>query len=150
LAEIFMNLVLNQKRVESFARALMIIFGLATFVLFGAVFIAIQSPRGDGIPGGQQRPAGMPALVVVFLPDDSDSMVKKESSGSGKAMLLSIPAVIGGSNLDGTRPDSRMIECRTVQNPGTPRFGDLSTTASISPRKAMEFTLLGEKPSGTS
>jgi hypothetical protein len=93
---------------------------------------------------------GHPAFISINFSDDSGSMEKNEPIGTDKLMYLSIPAVIGGTNLDSNRPDLKVLgfkNLRTVQLNRRPAF---STTTSISPEKALEFTLVGAKPSGTS
>ena len=76
-------------------------------------------------------------------------MTSGDSNGPGSAVYLNMPAVIGGSNVDTSRPDTR-AELLRFSHKFDFTYCDLRTTAAvISTEKATEFTLLGAKPSGT-
>jgi len=77
-------------------------------------------------------------------------MEKNEPFSPGKSSILAIPAVVVIQNYENLRPESRVIEYKSIQQSDDSRFDNLTTTASISPEKALEFTLVGAKPSGTS
>lgn len=76
-------------------------------------------------------------------------MTSGDAREEGTAVYLNMPAVIGGSNIDTSRPDTR-AELLRFSLKFDLAYNDLLTTAAvISPEKASEFTLVGAKPSGT-
>lgn len=134
---------MQKERVNAAVKSLTVLVGLMALSLFGTAFIAVGT-------SGQDKADEGAIFAVIFIPGDAGSMDKNESSGSSKSFFLSIPAVIGVQNLDCKRPDLKIIALNTPPNGDVSRFGHLTTTASISSRKALEFTLVGAKPSGTS
>jgi len=132
-------------------RGLVVIAGLLAVVMFSSFLIVVSAPDPDS---NEERGA----IANIIFPGGAGSMVKNEPFSPGKASILSIPAVVGIQNFENLRPDSRVIEYKSMYNNGISRYDHLTTTASISPKKALaispkkalEFTLVGAKPSGTS
>jgi hypothetical protein len=124
-------------------RGLFVVGGVLAVTMLGAVSITIGLPEGNC----EDCPR---AIVRISLPGDEGSMEKSEPADPGKSIFLTIPAVVGGQSLDSKRPDSKIIEYKVPRNHDFSRFDHLTTAASISSKKAMEFTLVGAKPSGTS
>jgi hypothetical protein len=137
---------MNGRRIDTIgtaAKSLVVITGVLAVTLFGVIFVTV-SPSEHGCDDGPR------AILRVSLPGDEGSMEKSEPAETGKSIFLTIPAVVGGQSLDSKRPDSKIIEYKAPQKSDFSRFDHLTTAASISSKKAMEFTLVGAKPSGTS
>lgn len=115
---------------------------LGAILLFGLSYVIINIPI-------KEESSGPVAFCEIILPGDTGSMTKVEPLGSGKSLLLTIPAVIGGFNFETNRPGQSYLKFITAGSTNHGRYAHLSTTASISSKKAMEFTLVGAKPSGT-
>ncbi|UCD93690.1 MAG: hypothetical protein JSU69_07930 [Candidatus Zixiibacteriota bacterium] len=125
------------------AKSLVVMTGVLAVTLFGVIFVTV-SPSARGCEDCPR------AILQISLPGGEGSMEKSEPTETGKSIFLTIPAVVGGQSLDSRRPDSKIIEYKVPHKSDFSRFDHLTTAASISSKKAMEFTLVGAKPSGTS
>lgn len=132
-----------KKSIKKVANDLIIIISLTSFIFVGAALIRVTTPI-------HAKKSNCAFLAELFIPDNAGSMEKNEKPAQQKTMYFSVPAVIGGQNLDNAKPTLKVVEYKTLQNADFSRFDRLTTTASISSRKALEFTLVGAKPSGTS
>ena len=134
----------NKRQIVSeAAKSISVVAGLLAVVLLSSLLIVISAPPPD-------KKTGHEAIASVIFPGDQGSMVKNEPLSSGKSSFLSIPAVVGVQNYENLRPNSRIIEYRSPYSAALNRLVYLSKAALISPEKALEFTLVGAKPSGTS
>ena len=131
------------KSLDETLRSLLVIAGLLVIVFSSSLMVIISAPEPD-------QEGGRGAFANILFPGSPGSMVKNEPFSPDKASILSIPAVVGVQNHENLRPDSKVIEYKSIQTAGVSRYDHLTTTASISPEKALEFTLVGAKPSGTS
>jgi len=136
---------MNKKRnnIGGPIEALMVIAGLLAIILSSSLLIVVTAPD----PDNQEEHT---AIANIIFPDATGSMEKNEPFSPGKSSILAIPAVVVIQNYENLRPESRVIEYKSIQQSDDSRFDNLTTTASISPEKALEFTLVGAKPSGTS
>jgi hypothetical protein len=82
-------------------------------------------------------------------PADGNSMEGTERSGKGHDVCITVPALITGGGPECRRPVMKAVCYTTFRETNYSRFSDLTTTASISSKKAHELTLVGAKPSGT-
>ncbi len=132
----------KKKDIEAGIRVFIISASLGAILLFGFSYVVVNTSMED-------ESSGPIASCEIIIPGGTGSMTKVEPFGTGKSLLLTIPAVIGGFNLETNRPGQSFLKFITAgsENPG--RYANLSTTASISSKKALEFTLIGAKPSGT-
>ncbi len=89
------------------------------------------------------------AYCEVFFPTEDGSMDKTEPFSDGKSFFLTVPAVIFAPNVDSIKPSIKDQKFAKIRKINDSRYIKLSTTASISSKKALEFTLVGAKPSGT-
>ena len=122
----------------------------AIMMLAGSLFsingIQLKSVSSDGRASSECR-----LIAGINIGDDSGgSMTKNESSGSGKTVILTIPAIVSIGNHIDPRPITPVIELKTCPKTDLHHSETYTTTAFISPKKASEFTLVGARPSGTS
>jgi hypothetical protein len=136
--------------VKVIVRGSIVTVAILTLVYIGSVSIGVSFGNSEGEPGNADRVSRQLAFVSITLLENADSMEKTEPAGSGKSVYLCIPAMVGGQSLDNIKPDSKIIEYRATEALNVSRFDYLTTTALISSKKALEFTLVGAKPSGTS
>ncbi len=141
---------LRKRQINTFARSLVIGFGLITLLFVGSASISIAVSGAETNADSQTTKTGQCYISTFMLPDDDGSMEKNESSGSEKSIYFIIQAVVGAQNFDNIRPNLKIIESRSYQDFNSVQVHILTTAASISPEKAIEFTLVGAKPSGTS
>lgn len=132
------------------ARILVIAIALIAITLSGSSFITIRSAGVDKADPSKNIRANIQLSFDLKLPAGGDTVTDKEPHSSGKAIYLTIPAVVSVFNLNEARPVTTVTELRPVQNLDPHHYERLTTAASISPEKAHEFTLVGAKPSGTS
>lgn len=145
--DILLTIFMKPKRKNSLremTRSLVVILSILALL-----FISTASVSVSTVDSGAKIET-QPAFISISISDGTDSMEKNEPIGDEKSMFLSIPAVIGGPNLDNNRPDTKAIGFVISPSVGTSCRLTLTTTAFISPKKAHEFTLIGAKPSGTS
>jgi len=131
------------KNIDETLRSLLVIAGLLVIVFSSSLMIIISAPEPD-------NDGGRGSFANIIFPGGPGSMTKNEPFSPEKSSILSIPAVVSVQNYENLRPDSRVIEYKSIYASGVNRYDHLTTTASISPEKALEFTLVGAKPSGTS
>ncbi len=141
---------LRKRQINTFARSLVIATGLVTLLFVGSASISIAVSGAEANSDSSAPRAGQCYISTFMLPDDDGSMEKNESSGSEKSVYFIIQAVVGAQNFDNIRPNLKIIESRSYQDFDPDQVHILTTAASISPEKAIEFTLVGAKPSGTS
>jgi len=132
-------------------RSLVISISLLAMMLLGSSFIAItasEQVQADdaGHLTTQCRLVARPSLTD----QQSRSMAKDESREGERTLLLTVPAVVYFSHSDDSKPVTPVIELKTAPLTDLKHPVTLTTAASISARKAREFTLVGAKPSGTS
>lgn len=96
---------------------------------------------------GQEK--GQSAYCKVIFPTEVGSMNKTEPDNDDRSMFLIVPAVINASNIEHIKPPTKAQEFSKIRKIKLGRYLKWSTTTSISSKKAMEFTLVGAKPSGT-
>jgi hypothetical protein len=141
---------LRKRQINTFARSLVIAIGLITLLFIGSASISIAVSKVEANGDSPATRAGQCYISTFMLPDDDGSMEKNESSESEKSIYFIIQAVISAQNFDNIRPNLKLIESRSYQDLNPDKIHILTTTASISTQKAIEFTLVGAKPSGTS
>nr|MBN2278820.1 hypothetical protein [candidate division Zixibacteria bacterium] len=124
-------------------RSLIMTACLAALIFFGSIMITV------GV-FNQERVSGGTSLSEILIPLGSGSMATNEHRDTERSITLSMPALVNGQTLETVRPHCRVIEYKSLQINDLTRYSGLSTKASISPEKALEFTLVGAKPSGTS
>jgi hypothetical protein len=140
----------RKKQISTLARSLVIVTGLLAMLFVGSASIGIAISREDVDTDTQPVKTGQCYISTFKLADDDGSMNKNEKSGSENSIFFIIQAVISGQNFDNIRPNLKLIESRTYHDFNLNPIHILTTAASISPEKAVEFTLVGAKPSGTS
>jgi len=141
---------LGKRQFETAARGLVVSIGLLALIFIGSASINIAVPDLKANTDSDAARPGRHIISSIIFPDVDGSMKKNEPSGSEKSLFFTIQAIISGQNLDNSRPDSKSIESQAYQELNPRQIHIATTTASISPKKAFEFTLLGAKPSGTS
>ncbi len=114
--------------------------------LFSVTGIQLKPVSTDG----QVSPECRLIAGIAIGGDTEGSMTKNESSGSGKTVILTIPAIVGIASHVAPRPVTPVIELKTCPKTDHHHSEKFTTTAFISPEKANEFTLVGARPSGTS
>ena len=82
-------------------------------------------------------------------PAGGNSMTGTEPVGKSHDVYITTPALVSGGGFEYRRPVMKAVCYTTLNESDYSRFSDLTTTASISSKKAHEFTLVGAKPSGT-
>jgi hypothetical protein len=123
----------------------------AIVMLAGSLFSVTGIQLKPVSSEGQASPECRLIAGIAFGGDAGGSMTKNGQSGSGKTVILTIPAIVsGGSHHVDPRPVTPVIELKTCPKTNLHRSENFSTTACISPKKANEFTLVGARPSGTS
>jgi len=130
------------------ARLSVISVALMAIMLSGSSLITVKSVTQTNTDGTNKT-----AHLLSFdmnIPIAGNTMADCEPFGTGKTYYYSLPAVISLNNFNDTRPITKIIELRPNRNSDIHISERLSTAASISPKKAQEFTLVGAKPSGTS
>lgn len=133
----------QKKNIKTGVESLAIATALLSLVLCSSAFIVISKPDPD-------KSIELQAFSGLIIFDKAGSMETNEPFNSTKSLFLTIPAVINGQNFDNTRPESKIVKYKALHNVDSSRFGNLTTTALISPKKASASTLVGAKPSGTS
>ena len=133
----------KRKNIGGPIEGLVVIAGILAIILSSSLLVVVTAPDPD-------NQDDQTTIANIIFPDGTGSMEKNEPFSPGKSSILAIPAVVGIQNFENLRPDSRVIEYKTMHNSDNSRYDNLTTTASISPEKALEFTLVGAKPSGTS
>ena len=123
-------------------RSLVVLTGLTAVVVFGFSYIVV----GYSI---DEKESTTTSFCRIFFPGDHGSMSGAKPMDEGKSFFLSIPAIVFAQNLDNVRPHYKNLKFTSIEKTNSGRYIRLSTTASISPKKAHEFTLVGLKPSGT-
>jgi len=141
---------MRKRLINTLARSAVIAAGLISLIFVGSVSIGIAVSKAEFDTDSQTPKTGHCYISTFKLPDDDGSMKKNEPSGSEKSVFFIIQAVVSAQNFDNIRPDLKIIESRTYQDSDPEPVHILTTAASISPKKAVEFTLMGAKPSGTS
>ncbi|MCX6826751.1 MAG: hypothetical protein NTV06_05745 [candidate division Zixibacteria bacterium] len=121
--------------------------------ILAVIFIAagtVANPVGiDGILTAKSAIKGT-SLAIDSTSQDTDSIVGSKPAGSNRFFVLTIPAVVNGYNADDNHPASKGTTYRDAHDIDIRQLDLLTTAGSISPDKALEFTLIGAKPSGTS
>ncbi len=121
---------------------------LLTAVLFGVMLDAAVTVRADcAINAAGSDFARLQADTRNHT--DVGSMAGAESAEGGPTVYITTPALVGGGGPEYRRPDMKAVCYTALYESDYRRFADLTTTASISSKKAHEFTLVGAKPSGT-
>ncbi|MEP0827363.1 MAG: hypothetical protein HRF51_02480 [bacterium] len=121
--------------------------GLLPIFLFLQLLLLCPILSGDAGQAGASRTSE--SLNAAAPPGGDFGMTSGDAPEEGTAVYLNMPAVIGGNNIDTSRPDTR-AELLRFSLRFDFAYNDLLTTAAvISPEKASEFTLVGAKPSGT-
>lgn len=131
-------------------KGLMVTISLLAIVIFANSSVLITSRVDSDIAGKRSGLSEIHLEIAANIPAGENSMARTEPVGSGRMMFLTVPALIVVYNLNQAKPDARVIELKTSPKSTIHFIESLSTTASISAEKAMEFTLVGAKPSGTS
>lgn len=149
LRRIFMDYKCK-RQINTFVRSLVIVIGLVSMLFVGSASIGIAVSRVDVENDSQTAKVGQCFISTFKLPDDDGTMNKNERSSSDKSVFFVIQAVVNGQNLDNIRPNLKMIESLSYHDFDLTPEHISTTAASISPEKAIEFTLVGAKPSGTS
>jgi hypothetical protein len=129
-------------------RGLLILAGLALVTLslaFGIISLADKS-LVSSIPA---RDNEFP-IANTPLPISDGSVSANGATRPEEVYFYTTPAVVGAFSVDTDRPDSEAVTLFSSAKATYPVLSPHTTTASISARKAMEFTLVGAKPSGTS
>ena len=104
--------------------------------------------EGDRVapnPSDSTRPGAR-----AVAPWADNGMTANGSAFPEESPFFNAPAVVGTFSIDTSRPGSEAITHFTSDNTGLRSFSPRTTAASISAKKALEFTLIGAKPSGTS
>jgi hypothetical protein len=140
----------RKKQISTLARSLVIATGLISLLFVGSASIGIAVMKADKQVGPQAPKTGRCYISTFKLSDGDGSMKKNEASNSEKSIFFLIQAVVGGQNFDNIRPIQKIIESRSYHDLVSAPVHIQTTAASISPQKALEFTLVGAKPSGTS
>ncbi|GEM_PF-2425859 len=133
----------KRQDISEAVKSLLVVAGLLVIIFSSSLLVIITAPEPD-------KKTNHEAIANIIFPGSQGSMVKNEPFSSGKLSFLSIPAVVSVQNYENLRPESRIIEYKSLYNAGIGRLVYLSKAALISPEKALEFTLVGAKPSGTS
>jgi len=116
---------------------------VAALIFFGSALITVGTIEFN-------KSDSQTAFTEILIPVNSGSMAKNEHRDSERSMTLSMPALLVAQTLETVKPHCRIIEYKSLRSTEFSRYMRLTTTASISPEKALEFTLVGAKPSGTS
>jgi hypothetical protein len=140
----------RRKQISTLARSLVIVTGLISLLFVGSTSVGIAITRVDAKVSTPAAPTGTCYISTFKLSDDDGSMKKNEAPGSEKSVFFIIQAVVSAQNFDNIRPNLKIIESRSYHDLISAPIHIQTTTASISPRKGLEFTLVGAKPSGTS
>ena len=133
---------MNRNNLESSLRLAVSIAVIVAVVISGFSLIIIGFAK-SGVEKEQT------AYCQVFFPIEDGSMNKSEPFNDDRSFFLTVPAIINISNIDNIKPILKYQKFSQVRKINVGRYIRLSTTASISSKKAMEFTLIGAKPSGT-
>jgi hypothetical protein len=136
-----MNCFKNEN-IKNGLRSLIILTSLTAVIVFGFSYIVV----GYSI---DEKESKATSFCKIFFPGNHGSMSGAKPMDDGKSFFLSIPAIVYAQNLDNVRPHYKNLKFTSIETVGFGRYFKLSTTASISPKKAHEFTLVGLKPSGT-
>jgi len=129
----------------STGRSLLVGLSLLALLFIGTASISISHVHNK-----KAELSDYPAFISISLSENSGSMEKNEPIGSDKLKYLNVPAVVGGTNLDNSRPNLKVLGFKNLRTVQLNRRLVFSSLSSISPEKALEFTLVGAKPSGTS
>lgn len=123
-------------------RSLIVATTLAAVLLLGFSYIIV----GFSIEKSDSKPT---AFCEIIFPGNGGSMTKTEPFNSGKSFFLNIPAIVNGQN-PVNRPNTAVLKFSSVSKTDSGRVDYYSNATSVFSYKAMEFTLVGAKPSGTS
>ena len=140
----------RKKIVSAGMQGLMVTISLLAIIIFANSPIVVTSSPDSNAAGSKSKLSEIHLEIASNIPSGGNSMAKTEPIGTGRTMFLTIPAFVVVYNFNETKPNSRVIELKTSPKTTIHFIESLSTTASISAEKAMEFTLVGAKPSGTS
>jgi len=140
----------RKKIVAAGVQSLMVTVSLLAIIVFANSSIVVTSASDSSTTGNKSELSEIHLKIASNIPSGGNSMTKTEPIGTGRMMFLTIPAFVVVYNVNETKPNSRVIELKTSPKTTIHFVESLSTTASISAEKAMEFTLVGAKPSGTS
>jgi hypothetical protein len=133
---------IEKNRLESGAQSITVVVTLTAVLLFGSIIVTAGTMRS----ASDENPR---TFCRIFIPGGDGSMSTTDTPESNLNYLLSIPAVVAGPTLDNHRPAQKPIQFTEYQKTCRPVAMHRTTVASISSRKALEFTLVGAKPSGT-
>ncbi|SYZ72008.1 hypothetical protein TRIP_C20123 [Candidatus Zixiibacteriota bacterium] len=142
-----MSYTIQMKRnrgIEGWWRA--IGFTLMIFTLALGIAAVMASDRQPGI----SATADHGPIAGAVAPWADDGMVANGTGCPAEPAFFTVPAVVGAFGIDTNRPGSEAVTHFSSDQSGPKAFTPRTTTASISAKKAMEFTLIGAKPSGTS
>jgi len=145
----FMSRIQNREYTGSVLYGLVLMTGLLAVIILGSVGI-IFAPAQDGKSGLPKSVSSGDAMSIAGLPGNGFSYDESEPAGPEMIFFLTVPAVVGSYSLDDNCPAPKAVGGKAFEDIKFRRFDALTTTASISPEKACEFTLVGAKPSGTS
>ncbi|MCP4706135.1 MAG: hypothetical protein GY865_16165 [candidate division Zixibacteria bacterium] len=140
----------SKYKVLMLARVVVIAVALLSITLSGSSLITIRSLDSDKSSNPVASQPDFRLSLDVNLPVGSNGVTDRQPFGNGKAIFYTIPAVFSLYNLNESRPITKITELQPGQNINLHLYERLTTAASISPKKAHEFTLVGAKPSGTS
>jgi len=136
--------------IQNAARSLVIAIALLMLIVFGATLVEVTP---GGLTTGEiasGRTNSGPALRLLVFSGDAGGMASGPGTSSERSIFLDIPALVTWHNFENGPRNSVSLGHRGVHKIDWQRYADLTTTAAISSRKALEFTLVGAKPSGTS
>jgi hypothetical protein len=133
---------IKKNKLVSGAQSIAVVITLTAVLVFGSIIVTAGTTRS----ASDENPR---TFCRIFIPGGDGSMSTTDTPESNLNNLLSIPAVVAGSTLDNHRPQQKPILFTEYQASCRPVALHRTTVASISSRKALEFTLVGAKPSGT-
>lgn len=145
-----MNQKMRKYKVLTLVRAVVIIVALLSLTVSGSSMIIIKSQDSEQAANLKTSAGNQRLSLDVNLPVGGNTVADHIPFGTGKAVFYTIPAVFSLYNLNESRPTTKITELRPSRNINLHFYERLTTAASISPKKAREFTLVGAKPSGTS
>ncbi len=128
---------------------LILMTGLLTVIILGSVGF-IVAPAHNAKACLPKSVSSGDAVSIAGLPGNGFSYEENEPRSTEMIFFLTVPAVVGSYSLDDNCPAPKALSGKAFEDVKFRRFDALTTTASISPEKACEFTLVGAKPSGTS
>jgi hypothetical protein len=137
-----MENIRGKKVRERTLNAAAILVCLTVVFLFGCSSIIVGITQ-------MENESSRTAFCRILLPLECGSMEKTERPGEGKTFFLTVPALVNFQNPDQVRPNVKSLEFTSQFVVPRNKQNTCSTTASVSEKKAHEFTLVGAKPSGT-